>query len=77
MINEKWISYLMAVVSVNPKIQKDEVKRAFYAGAISCMNLMLTASDDSDAASKIAEVQSELVEFADHTIETFRRASEV
>ena len=54
MIGEEWSSYQAEVVPAEaPDVQREECKRAFYAGAQAMFNeVMKTAELDSDDASE-------------------------
>lgn len=52
MIGEQWASYQLQVVPVEaPQVQREECKRAFYAGAQAMFSEVMTAvaSDNDDA----------------------------
>lgn len=63
-LENQWLSYYSVVVPENAsRIQVDETKQAFYAGAHAAMSLlkMAAALDDPAATSaKVVELQAEL-----------------
>ena len=68
-VQQEWESYRNAVIPPDaPQIQHQECKRAFYAGAHSIMQFLMSMSDDNlseEAGSAILEgLRQELCDFA-------------
>jgi len=67
MIGEEWASYQAEVVPADaPEVQREECKRAFYAGAQAMYVAVLAASepDDEDVCeARLAALQREMEDF--------------
>ncbi len=65
-IREEWQSYALGVIpSGAPKVQFQECKRAFYAGARSLLQLMRQAGEmtDREAVTMLGRLEQELTAF--------------
>ena len=61
-IAEAWVYFQNRVIHTDaPQIQKDEMRKAFFAGASSCFDLMMDISDlpQSDVELKMSELHEE------------------
>lgn len=66
-IAEAWSYFQNRVVYPKaPQIQKDEMRKAFFAGAASCFDLMMdiSASPTKEANAKMAELHNEFLNYA-------------
>lgn len=65
---EQWKSFELAVVPIAaPAIQREEMRRAFYAGAVACFGVVMTAvgpDDDEECATNLEVLQQELATFS-------------
>jgi hypothetical protein len=66
MIGESWADYLAKVVPADASaVQREECKRAFYAGAAAMFGAMLEAAelDEDPAAASVEALDRELSDF--------------
>jgi hypothetical protein len=67
MIGESWASYLAEVVPATaPEVQREECKRAFYAGAQAMFQAVMQTADlpDDDASeARLVAIEREMQDF--------------
>lgn len=66
-VDEQWQDFLEVVIPNDaPPIQRQEMKRAFYAGATAMLDLVCVVSEDEEeiAHQKMSGLAAELGEFA-------------
>jgi hypothetical protein len=70
-VYDKWCSFDMAVIPEDaPRIQRQEMRRAFYAGVLSAMNLFAETADDDDVCGKqLDAIEQECRDFMNDMLE--------